>query len=80
MTFLYQFLRGASTRSHGVHVARLAGLPEKLLLEASQQSARLEAELEDKYTLQLARRLLAIGSTSDTDLEPLWQEAAAWLR
>lgn len=31
VTFLYRFLRGACSRSHGVHVARLAGLPARVL-------------------------------------------------
>mmetsp|Transcript_24262 Transcript_24262/g.76017 ORF Transcript_24262/g.76017 Transcript_24262/m.76017 type:complete len:583 (-) Transcript_24262:1559-3307(-) len=31
VTFLYRFLRGACSRSHGVHVARLAGLPAHVL-------------------------------------------------
>ena len=31
VTFLYKFQPGASSKSHGVNVARLAGLPESIL-------------------------------------------------
>lgn len=42
MTFLYRFLPGLCPASHGHHVARLAGLPEKVLREALARSAEFE--------------------------------------
>ena len=59
VTFLYQFAKGASHRSHGVNVARLAGLPASVLDLASRKSAELEKLLDDKYAAHLAARLLA---------------------
>lgn len=41
-TFLYKFLKGLCPKSHGHHVAQLAGLPEKLLLEARKRSREFE--------------------------------------
>jgi len=42
MTFLYRFLPGLCPASHGHHVARLAGLPSKVLDEARRRSAEFE--------------------------------------
>lgn len=39
VTFLYKFEPGASSKSHGVNVARLAGLPEGILSQVCGQSA-----------------------------------------
>ena len=66
VTFLYQFVQGASLRSHGVNVAKLAGLPTSVLDLASQKSAALEALLDDKYATHLVRRLLATAGSSST--------------
>jgi len=43
--FLHRLVPGATDRSYGVHVARLAGIPEQVLLEASRLLGELEAEL-----------------------------------
>jgi DNA mismatch repair protein MSH6 len=59
VTFLYQFAKGASHRSHGVNVARLAGLPQPVLDLASSKSCELERLLDDKYAAHLTKRLLA---------------------
>jgi DNA mismatch repair protein MutS len=34
VTFLYKVLPGVSSRSYGIHVARLAGLPEEVVTHA----------------------------------------------
>ena len=47
VTFLYKFTTGACNRSHGVHVARLAGLPAELLAAAEQKSKAMEATLDE---------------------------------
>lgn len=44
IVFLHRLVPGATDRSYGVHVARLAGLPEALLSEADRLLRRLEAE------------------------------------
>jgi len=43
MTFLYRFLPGLCPASHGHNVARLAGLPEKVLKEAVAKSIEFES-------------------------------------
>ena len=65
VTFLYKFARGASTRSHGVHVARLSGLPESLLELAARKSEEMEQGLEQKWALQAARRLNEVSSVDE---------------
>lgn len=43
LIFLHKILPGAADQSYGIHVAKLAGLPKKVLREASQMLKRLEA-------------------------------------
>jgi DNA mismatch repair protein MutS len=42
--FLYRIREGRSDRSYGIHVARLAGLPEKVIARANEILGRLERE------------------------------------
>jgi len=44
IVFLHRLVPGATDRSYGVHVARLAGLPAPLLDEATRLLAQLESE------------------------------------
>ena len=44
IVFLHRLVPGATDRSYGVHVARLAGLPEGVLAEAERLLKRLETE------------------------------------
>ncbi len=44
VTFLHRLVPGSTDRSYGLHVARLAGLPEPLLDDAKRLLRRLEAE------------------------------------
>lgn len=43
VTFLYRMMPGACPKSYGVNVARLAGLPDKVLLRAAAKSREFEA-------------------------------------
>ncbi len=43
IVFLHRLVPGATDRSYGVHVARLAGVPEPVLAEATRLLAELEA-------------------------------------
>ncbi|KAK6937293.1 DNA mismatch repair protein MutS, connector domain [Dillenia turbinata] len=43
VTFLYKLTRGACPKSYGVNVARLAGLPDSVLLKAGAKSRDFEA-------------------------------------
>ena len=88
VTFLYSFAPGACHRSHGVNVARLAGLPEAVLELAASKSAELEALLEERYTVQLARRVLLAAADAGEGgtagafeaLLQLWHEVKAGAR
>ena len=44
VVFLHRIAEGAADRSYGIHVARLAGLPERLLVRAREVLAELESE------------------------------------
>jgi DNA mismatch repair protein MutS len=44
VVFLHRLVPGATDRSYGIHVARLAGLPPDVLKEAARLLRRLEAE------------------------------------
>ncbi|HIZ96021.1 MAG TPA: DNA mismatch repair protein MutS, partial [Candidatus Ligilactobacillus excrementavium] len=44
LVFLHQMQAGPADRSYGVHVAKLAGLPDSLLKNAAQILANLEQE------------------------------------
>ncbi|RJR26286.1 MAG: DNA mismatch repair protein MutS [Candidatus Latescibacterota bacterium] len=44
IVFLYSIREGASDRSYGIHVARLAGLPEQVIRRANEILAALERE------------------------------------
>ena len=44
VVFLHRLVPGSTDRSYGVHVARLAGLPEEVLIEAERLLERLERE------------------------------------
>jgi DNA mismatch repair ATPase MutS len=46
VTFLYKFIRGVCPKSYGNNVARLAGLPERVVLRARQMSTQFERRLE----------------------------------
>lgn len=49
VTFLYKLVDGSCPKSYGTNVARLAGLPEPVVLRAAEFAAMLEArELEGK--------------------------------
>ncbi len=59
VVFLHRLVPGATDRSYGVHVARLAGVPEPVLDEASRLLAQLEAELPSAPPVRPARRSAA---------------------
>ena len=44
LIFLHKILPGPADQSYGIHVAQLAGLPNKVLREASKMLKRLEAQ------------------------------------
>jgi DNA mismatch repair protein MutS len=44
IVFLHRLVPGSTDRSYGIHVAKLAGLPEELVLEAERLLKKLESE------------------------------------
>ncbi|XP_014671556.1 PREDICTED: DNA mismatch repair protein Msh3-like [Priapulus caudatus] len=58
VTFLYRLTAGAASRSYGLNVARLAGIPARVLRAAHARAARLEEKVEcDRCERALFRRL-----------------------
>ncbi|GAB4841764.1 DNA mismatch repair protein msh6 [Ancistrocladus abbreviatus] len=53
VTFLYRLTNGACPKSYGVNVARLAGVPDSVLLKASAKSREFEAAYGRKRKLRL---------------------------
>lgn len=56
MTFLYKFLPGLCPASHGHNVAKIAGLPEKVLREARKRSAEFEGHDVYEELMHCAKR------------------------
>ncbi|GBE82631.1 DNA mismatch repair protein [Sparassis crispa] len=48
VTFLYKLSNGITTESFGVECARLAGVPESILVEATSQSENMRAVIEQR--------------------------------
>lgn len=48
ITFLYKLAEGLASRSHGLNVARLAGLPDSVLASALVKSRELEESTESR--------------------------------
>ena len=63
--FLHKIVPGSASKSYGVHVARLAGVPSDLLENAE---AKLE-KLEQDETMDSVRDAFASGSVGDHDTE-----------
>lgn len=51
ITFLYKLVEGVANRSFGLHVARLAQIPEACILRASTMAAKLEKEVKSRALL-----------------------------
>lgn len=47
IVFLHKIVRGSASRSYGIHVARLAGVPEPLLDDAEEKLSQLEGGEQD---------------------------------
>ena len=86
ITFLYQLTGGASPKSFGINVARLARLPAEILTLAGNKSAAFEealrASAEWQGAVELGRALLALAASSpeavdEASLLALWEKAQA---
>ncbi len=56
VVFLRKVREGAADDSYGIHVARLAGLPEKLLVRAEEKLRELERDMEEKQKARPRRK------------------------
>ncbi len=61
--FLHEVAPGAADRSYGIHVGKLAGLPEVVITRAEQVLAALESEQATGNTAQLASDLPLFSAT-----------------
>jgi len=77
VTFLYTLEKGSCPKSYGVNVARLAGLPERVLLAAAKRSAALEAEALARRRRGDAERVVR-AAKSAADAQDERALAAAW--
>ncbi len=65
--FLHEVMGGAADRSYGIHVARLAGLPDAVLQRAQQVLDRLEGEAMTNPDKKLAEDLPLFNAATLTD-------------
>lgn len=65
VVFLRRIIRGGADRSYGIHVARLAGLPESVLKRADVILAKLEAD----DTFEISQSKLTNKQVSPSDIE-----------
>jgi len=75
VVFLHRIAEGPADRSYGIHVARLAGLPESILARAREVLAELESERTVEH-LEPAARGSRRRATVTAPL-PLFESAAA---
>lgn len=69
IVFLHKIVEGSASRSYGIHVAKLAGVPQQLLLAAEEKLQELEesgASIDlDRYVSRVREE--AIESKADTE-------------
>lgn len=66
IVFLHEVASGSADRSYGVHVARLAGLPESLLARAEQVLSQLENGEQGNRAASLAGDLPLFAAAKET--------------
>lgn len=57
ITFLYKLVPGLASSSHGIHVARLAALPDKVLQVAKTKAEALEKEMKERKLRKIRQRM-----------------------
>jgi DNA mismatch repair protein MSH6 len=81
VTFLYRFVQGTCAKSHGMNVARLAGLPEALVARAALMSDKFEASLRaaHKYAALLGADASSSAGSASASAAAAVSEADAKL-
>lgn len=75
--FLRQVVPGTAEKSFGVHVARLAGLPERVVKRAEALLAEMERQRVDLGTRVPGRRAPALANHGSPAPVPTWNAAPA---
>lgn len=75
--FLHKVQRGGADKSFGIHVARLAGMPKKVLLRAQEILARLEAADVNQNTI--GQNILEENKKTHKAQVSLWSSASTEL-
>ncbi|CAM6092495.1 unnamed protein product [Calypogeia fissa] len=63
ITFLYKLVPGVASRSFGLHVARLAQIPEACVLRAANMAAKFEKEVSNRKRLEVTSGCVEEGRT-----------------
>ena len=63
VSFLHKIVRGSTDRSYGIHVARLAGLPHRVISRAKDLLTKLETEKPEKKTRESETELDLFSDT-----------------
>ncbi len=71
IVFLHKIVEGGTDRSYGIHVARLAGVPNELLERARSILRDLEADAEDLVPRISAHGAIGKGSKTDSSAQQL---------
>ena len=78
VVFLHEVVEGAAERSWGVHVAKLAGVPDSVVRRADTLLRGAERAQAARAPLPLFAALEASESSPDDRVEPSVTDAAAW--
>jgi DNA mismatch repair protein MutS len=70
VVFLYKILPGGTDKSYGIHVAKLAGVPQSIL----ERSKEILEELESTFTKEATSDHLAKHKTKQPDKDLLFVE------
>lgn len=57
VTFLHKIAEGPADKSYGIHVAKIAGLPEALLSRADEVLTRLEAQAQSAEIISVPSKV-----------------------
>lgn len=71
VTFLYRVAAGNCPKSYGFNVARKAGLPESVILQAQEAAARLEQRMEKQKTLTRLMKQLKVSQEAGAGVSEL---------
>ena len=79
VTFLYKAVRGMALRSYGLNVAKLAKLPDDLLLNAHKKSQQLERILDRKLE-NIASQVSGSIAAASNEHFPWLELGACWAK